>query len=47
MMDGIEPVVKLGIFAKNVECLKLKNVTVTGHDGDLVIAEGVDKIEGK
>jgi len=47
MMDGIEPVVKLGIFAKNVECLKLKNVTITGQDGELVIAEGVDKIEEK
>lgn len=45
MMDGIEPVVKLGIFAKNVESLKLKNVTINGHDGELIIAEGVDKIE--
>lgn len=44
MMDGAEEVSGVGIVAKNLECLELKNVTVTGQTGEAIQTEGVDHL---
>ena len=43
MMDGVDKQTNTGIFAKNIETLELKNVTVTGQNGDVVISDGIDR----
>ena len=43
MMDGVEEQTNTGIFAKNIEKLELKNVTVQGQYGDAVISDGIDE----
>lgn len=45
MSNGVEECTKRGIFASNVKRLILKNVSVTGQDGDAVELHGVDRIE--
>lgn len=42
MMDDVEAVTLLGIFAKNVEKLELHNVSVSGQNGEAVITDGID-----
>jgi polygalacturonase len=43
MMDGADKTTKSGMLAKNLEVLELKNVTITGQDGEEIILDGVDK----
>lgn len=45
MMDGIEPVKKLGIFAANVTLLQAHNVKVMGYEGERCQLSGVEKME--
>jgi polygalacturonase len=45
MSEGIEKCSKKGIFARNVKRLELKNVSITGCEGDRIIAVDVDEIE--
>ena len=42
MMDGADKTTKSGMLAKNLEVLELKNVTITGQDGEEIILDGVD-----
>lgn len=42
MMDGVDKQTNTGIFAKNIETFELKNVTVSGQDGEPVICDGID-----
>ncbi len=44
MMDDIELVAKMGVFISNVHKLVLKNVTVTGCDGEPFILEHIDEL---
>ncbi len=44
MMDGLEKKVKLGVYAKNVQCLELKDVNIKGANGDAVITENVNQV---
>ena len=44
MMDGVEDVKKIGIFAKNMKKLVLKNVNINGQEGEEIIANGVDEL---
>ncbi|MGN0506827.1 MAG: glycoside hydrolase family 28 protein [Lachnospiraceae bacterium] len=44
MMDGAGKQTRLGLFAKNVELLELKQVEITGQDGDALITDGVDRM---
>ncbi|MBQ9765566.1 MAG: glycoside hydrolase family 28 protein [Lachnospiraceae bacterium] len=44
MMDGAEKVTGVGIFAKNMKKLTLKNVTIEGQTGDAIIACDVDEL---
>jgi len=43
MMDGVDKQTNTGIFAKNIETLELKNVTVSGQNGDAVTCDGIDR----
>ena len=43
MMDGVDEQTNTGIFAKNIEKLELKQVTVQGQYGDAVISDGIDE----
>ena len=45
MSSGVEPCVKKGIYARNVQHLVLKNVRIEGQEGDALTAEGVDELE--
>lgn len=42
MMCGVEPMAKAGIVAANIACLKLKNVSIEGQEGEAVVLDGVD-----
>jgi polygalacturonase len=42
MMDGVDAQTNTGIFAKNIETLELKNVTVEGQTTEAVITDGID-----
>lgn len=42
MMDGADKTAKSGMLAKNLEVLELKNVTITGQDGEEIMLDGVD-----
>lgn len=44
MMDGIEPVKKLGLFARNVRKLRLSNVEITGYEGKKIDAEQIGEL---
>ena len=44
MMDGLEKTCKLGFFAKNVEKLTLKNVSISGQSGEELILDGIDTL---
>ena len=45
MSSGVEPCVKKGIYARNVQHLVLKNVKISGQDGEVLEAIAVDKLE--
>lgn len=45
MMDGLDSCSRMGIFAKNIESLTLRDVTVEGPDGEAYLLEGIDKVE--
>ena len=42
MMDGADKTTKSGMLAKNLEVLELKNVTITGQDGEEITLDGID-----
>lgn len=44
MMDGIEPVKRMGVYANNIRTLVLKDVVIEGQSGEAVVAEQVDEI---
>lgn len=45
MSAGVEPCSLKGIWANNVKKLKLKNVSITGQEGEAVVLSGVDELE--
>lgn len=44
MMDGIEPVKRMGVYANNIRTLVLKDVRIEGQLGDAVLTEHVDEV---
>ncbi len=44
MSEGVEPCSRKGIFANNVKKLTLRDVSVTGQEGEAVILQGVDEL---
>ena len=44
MMDGAEKQTNTGIFARNIETLALKNVTVSGQNGEPAVCDGIDHL---
>lgn len=44
MMDDAEKTTKLGLFAKNIETLELKNVSIDGQNGDALITDGITRM---
>ncbi len=45
MSAGVEPCSLKGIWANNVKKLKLKNVSITGQEGEAIVLSGVDELE--
>ena len=45
MLDGIEPCVKMGVFADNIERLTLFHVTIEGQDGEAFILKNIDRLD--
>ena len=46
MLDGQGECRKMGIFAKNVSHLVLRDVVLGGQEGEAMILEGIDRLEG-
>lgn len=44
MMSFLEPVCKMGIFVKNVDTLRLRNVTLQGYEGEPIITENIQEL---
>lgn len=44
MMDGAEQTTKLGLFAKNIEILELRNVSINGQNGDALVTDGITRM---
>ena len=44
MMDGADETALLGLYANNLEELILKNVTITGNEGEAFLISNVDKL---
>ena len=44
MMDDAEQVTKLGLFAKNIEILELRNVSIEGQNGAALITDGITRM---
>ncbi len=44
MMCGVDPMKKAGIVVANVEKLVLKDVNISGQEGDAIVMENVDEI---
>lgn len=44
MMCDIKPMSRAGIYAVNIEKLALKNVVITGQDGEAIVTKGVEEI---
>lgn len=44
MMEEIEPVSKIGLYANNIKELKISNVTITGCEGEPFHVENVDEL---
>ena len=45
MMNGIDAMSKVGLFAANVKKLVLENVSITGQEGERLVLENVPVIE--
>lgn len=45
MTCGIEPCLKQGVFAANIKNLSLKNVSIQGQSGEMLVLKGIDRIE--
>lgn len=45
MMDGCEPVSRMGIFAYNIEELTLHDVSVEGQEGETYLLGGIDTLK--
>lgn len=45
MLDGIDPCVKMGVFANNIKQLTLHDVTIAGQEGEAFILENIDRLE--
>ncbi|MGN0159149.1 MAG: glycoside hydrolase family 28 protein [Brotaphodocola sp.] len=45
MMEGVDPCTKMGIFASNIEHLKLHDIQIEGQDGEALILDGIDELE--
>ena len=43
MMDGAKEVTRLGLYANNLEVLELKNVRISGNEGEAFLTENIDK----
>ncbi len=46
MMTNAEELKKAGFYFRNVNSVKLKNVTISGQDGLKIVTSGVENIEG-
>jgi polygalacturonase len=44
MLDGIEPCSKLGIYANNIEKLRIHNVSISGQLGDEYILKNINEL---
>lgn len=44
MMDGVEAMTNMGIFAKNIVKLELKDVTVEGQHGEALVSDGIEQL---
>ena len=44
MLEGIEPMARQGIIAKNIKELIIRNVRIDGPEGAPVSTEGVDRM---
>lgn len=47
MLDGIEPVSRMGIFAGNIETLVLEDVKIEGQTGEKIITEDIEHLVEK
>ena len=45
MMDGVEPMCRVGVFAANVARIRLENVSLEGYEGEAVIQLGNTVLE--
>lgn len=45
MLDGITPCSRMGIFASNIEHLKLHDVQINGQEGERLLLDGIDDFE--
>ncbi len=45
MMEGCEPVSRMGIFAHNIERLILHDVTIEGQEGEKYLLDGIDSLQ--
>ena len=46
MLDGQGECRKMGIFVKNVSHLVLRDVVLEGQEGEAMILDGIDRLEG-
>lgn len=44
MLEGAEPVSRMGIFAANIDTLALKNVMVEGQEGEKIITQHIEHL---
>jgi hypothetical protein len=44
MMDYVENECRRGLYCNGVKRLTLKNVTMSGQDGEMLTAENVDEV---
>jgi len=47
MLDGVEPVSRMGIFARNIETLVLEDVEIKGQKGEKIITENIEHLVEK
>jgi polygalacturonase len=45
MMEGIEPMSRMGLYANNINTLEISNVIIEGQDGEAFTIENVDHLE--
>ena len=44
MLDGIESVSRMGIYANNIETLVLDDVKIEGQEGEKIITEHIEHL---